>query len=182
MSKLVLVLNTQDNKKVKFEAEQLKKHSVLIGYMLDFKSKEQEKPEMVLPFHNINEATMLLVKKFLDNFSESKPPNRPITTENSEFETVFADDPFRKNFFSELSQEQLVDLVNASNFMDIPHLQESVSCAIAIHLKQASLAYAKDVFNADDDYLAKPLEGVIELDLELQKLYLKPMEKREWEY
>ena len=39
--------------------------------------------------------------------------------------------------------------------MNMPKLQDSCSCAIAILLKQAALSYVKDAYGLDTDYVSK---------------------------
>lgn len=90
---------------------------------------------MVLPFYNISNETMLKIKAFLEGFDSYAGPVRPVTSENCKIEQIFKDDPFRVTFFTEITDAELHELVDAANFMDIKPLFESCCCAIAILLK-----------------------------------------------
>ena len=160
-----LFLKCADGQKVEMDSSVLAKHSVLVGNVLDSCSKIEEYSDKVLPFHNIKSATMQRVKLFLSNFNDQSQPNKPITLENRTFESVFKQDSYQQVFFKNLTHEELVDLLSAANFMDIPKLQDACMCAVAIHLKKASLAYAKDVYGKETDFLEKPRPEDLELDI-----------------
>ncbi len=53
---MLIVLKTKSGQKVKIEAQLLGKYSELVGNMLD---QIEEKEEILLPFYNISEETMV---------------------------------------------------------------------------------------------------------------------------
>lgn len=86
-----LIVKTKNNSSVTFAAEVLGKHSVLVGNMLDY-VEIPSKEEMVLPFYNISNETMLKIKAFLEGFDPNAGPERPVTSENCRIEQIFKDD------------------------------------------------------------------------------------------
>ena len=86
-----LIVKTKNNSSVAFAAEVLGKHSVLVGNMLDY-VEIPSKEEMVLPFYNITNGTMLKIKAFLEGFDTNAGPERPVTAENCTVEQIFKAD------------------------------------------------------------------------------------------
>ena len=120
-----------------------------------------------MPFYNVNSATMERVVLFLREFNPFVAPVLPVTAKNCTLQSVFAEDEFRSKFFEQLEPEQLRELAEAANFMCIEVLMDSCSAAIALLLKQAQMAYAKDLLGdeaaknslSEIGYLQKPLSG-----------------------
>ena len=134
MSKIYL--KSSDNKTVEFSTDFLAKHSVLVENMFEkVNQKTREmKDEMTLPFHNIHSETMELMRTYLSE--EHVKPNFPITFENRTYESVFKIS-FQRDFFRNLTDEQLRLLTEAATFMDVPKLYEACCSAVAIRLKAA---------------------------------------------
>ena len=78
--------------------------------------------ELVLPFYNVDKPIMELIVKYLTQFDPDTKPNKPITTLNCTLASVFPTNTFAQDFFGDIEDEDLADLVNAANFMNIPKL------------------------------------------------------------
>ena len=97
--------------------------------------------------------------EFLKGFNQFVELKIPITFDNHKVEGVFGADPFQVQFFKEISDVDLKDLVEAANFIDCPYAMDSCCAAIAIKFKVAQINSSRDMGMSDDEirYQKRPL-------------------------
>ena len=142
----------------------MQKYCKLVENMLD--GADDQKENILLPFYNVSQETMQRVKEFLLNFDPFVELPKPVTRDN--MDSIFDKDQWQKNFFKNLSDKDLHELVDAVNFMDIPVIFESCCRAIAVIFKKAQIAYSKEL-GMESEVMNKAFPG--DEDKQLQKDY-----------
>ena len=96
-----LILKAADGERIEASAELLQRYCILIANLLDQMTEEKE--QIVVPFYNLKGQVIRRVISFLEGVNPYVDNNVPITAENCSLQSVFKEDPFRREFFKLLN-------------------------------------------------------------------------------
>ena len=138
------MIKYKEKKKIKwiqFEVEEkyLQNSKFLMGLMEDFKDSDEE-----LNINDVTGATLTKVIEYLKHYETEKPKEIPKPLPNSDLKPILLEWDY--NYISGLKLEEVIDLINAANFLDIPDLVNLASVRIASEMTNCSIEEARAKF------------------------------------
>ncbi len=132
-------LKSKDGVQFEVEEKYLQNSKFLMGLMEDFKDSDEE-----LNINDVTGATLTKVIEYLKHYETEKPKEIPKPLPNSDLKPILLEWDY--NYISGLKLEEVIDLINAANFLDIPDLVNLASVRIASEMTNCSIEEARAKF------------------------------------
>ena len=138
-----ITLISSDNQKIQIDSKIVEKSDFLKNKI----GNSNKKIEINLP--EINYNTLQKIVQYLIHYKEKEPQQIPKPLSSNNLSNVI--DEWDINFIKNMDMNSIYDLINASNYLEIPSLLD-LSCAYVITLiKGKSIEEMRKIFNIECD-------------------------------
>ena len=137
-------LKSKDGVQFEVEEKYLQNSKFLMGLMEDFKDSDEE-----LNINDVTGATLTKVIEYLKHYETEKPKEIPKPLPNSDLKPILS--KWDYDYITALSLEEIIDLINAANFLNIPELVNLASVRIASELTNCPVEEARIKFGIIND-------------------------------
>ncbi len=138
-----ITLISSDDKRIQIESKNVEKSDFLKNKIRNTNKKN----EINLP--EINYNTLQKIVQYLIHYKEKEPQQIPKPLSSNNLNNVI--DEWDINFIKNMDMNSIYDLINASNYLEIPSLLD-LSCAYVITLiKGKSIEEMRKIFNIECD-------------------------------
>ena len=137
-------LKSKDGVQFEVEEKYLQNSKFLMDLIRDFKDSDEE-----LNINDVNGATLAKVIEYLKHYETEKPKEIPKPLPNSDLKPILLEWDY--NYITGLKLDEVIDLINAANFLDIPDLVNLASARIASEMTNCSVEDARVKFGIPND-------------------------------
>ena len=138
-----ITLISSDNQKIQIDSKIVEKSD----FLKDKIENSNKNIEINLP--EINYNTLQKIVQYLIHYKEKEPQQIPKPLSSNNLNNVI--DEWDINFIKNMDMNSIYDLINASNYLEIPSLLD-LSCAYVITLiKGKSIEEMRKIFNIECD-------------------------------
>ena len=138
-----ITLISSDNQKIQIDSKIVEKSDFLKNKI----GNSNKKIEINLP--EINYNTLQKIVQYLIHYKEKEPQQIPKPLSSNNLSNVI--DEWDINFIKNMDMNSIYDLINASNYLEIPSLLD-LSCAYVITLiKGKSIEEMRKIFDVECD-------------------------------
>jgi S-phase kinase-associated protein 1 len=138
-----ITLISSDNQKIQIDSKIVEKSD----FLKDKIENSNKNIEINLP--EINYNTLQKIVQYLIHYKEKEPQQIPKPLSSNNLSNVI--DEWDINFIKNMDMNSIYDLINASNYLEIPSLLD-LSCAYVITLiKGKSIEEMRKIFNIECD-------------------------------
>ena len=138
-----ITLISSDNQKIQIDSKIVEKSD----FLKDKIENSNKNIEFNLP--EINYNTLQKIVQYLIHYKEKEPQQIPKPLSSNNLNNVI--DEWDINFIKNMDMNSIYDLINASNYLEIPSLLD-LSCAYVITLiKGKSIEEMRKIFNIECD-------------------------------
>ena len=146
-----LILESLDNKKIEIKTSAAKKSNLLKGLMNDF---EPQKETIKLP--EIKSDVLKKIVEYLDYYKDKTPKDIPKPLPSNDLKEFLTEWDY--NFINNIDNDEVFDLIVASNYMDIPSLLDLCCSKIASLVKGKKVNDIRKMFEIECDLTEEEIE------------------------
>ena len=137
-------LKSKDGKVFEVEDKYLQNSKFLMELIKDFPDNQEE-----LNITEVTGATLSKVIEYLKHYEIEKPKEIPKPLPNSDLKPILL--KWDYDYITALSLEEIIDVINAANFLNIPELVNLASVRIASELTNCPVEEARIKFGIIND-------------------------------
>ena len=148
-------LISSDNQKITINEKACKKSKMIKNVLDDYPESTE------IPCPKVKGSILAKIKEYLEHYmdvEEIKPIEKPL--KSKEFKGC-VNDEFDFTFM-EVSIDDLFDIIEASNFLDIPPLQELASAKVASIIKGTTSDEIRQEFNLQAEFTQEEERAILE--------------------
>ena len=146
-------LKSKDGVQFEVEEKYLQNSKFLMDLIRDFKDSDEE-----LNINDVNGATLAKVIEYLKHYETEKPKEIPKPLPNSDLKPILLEWDY--NYITGLKLDEVIDLINAANFLDIPDLVNLASARIASEMTNCSVEDARVKFGIPNDMTEEEMKEI----------------------
>uniref|UniRef100_A0A7S3CRP8 Uncharacterized protein n=1 Tax=Strombidium rassoulzadegani TaxID=1082188 RepID=A0A7S3CRP8_9SPIT len=158
-----IIVVTRDSVKIKLDKRIGQMSEIIQNAIGDFDGLEETTEE--IPLYMVDSKEMILIRDYCEHFNFNKPNFDsciPITVPEGKRDQWITD-PWELNFIESLSLDELMQLLKAANYLNVPALLELCCASVASIFKGADFEKQKkerDIFNCPVQTQTPPLMEV----------------------
>jgi hypothetical protein len=138
-------LISSDKKRLYIDQKSCEKSKLLHGILIDYEKKED------LPIPEVDAETLKYVIEYLEHYKNSEPIPIEKPLKNNDIKQVLEKQPWDYEFISKISEECLLKLINAANYMDIYPLLSLSCCRVACKLQDKPINEIQKILGIECD-------------------------------
>ena len=154
-----LILKSSDNKEFTLEKICAEKSGTLSSIIKDY--TDLSEPITLMDVDSKNTERII---EYLREYKDKNPKNIPKPLPSGDLKSILS--PFDYNFISNISLEEVIDLVNAANYMQIEDLVHLCSARIASEMLIGTVEEVREKFGIKTDMTEDELKQYEEYPLD----------------
>jgi S-phase kinase-associated protein 1 len=136
-------LKSNDEKEFLISEKAVKRSKLVQGIIEDYEDNK------IIPLPDVNGKILEKIVSYLNHYENSEPKKIQKPLKNYKMEEAF--EKWDYDYFSDLNMEEIIDLLNASNYMDIDSLFQLCKCRIAYEIIEKPIEEVKTTFKINND-------------------------------
>ena len=137
-----ITLKSKENKQFKISEKAANRAKVIKDILIDYEKGED------IPLE-IDSDTLEIIIKYLEHYSNEEPKNIQKPLKTGDLSKVL--EPWDFEFISKISLDKAIDLVNGTNYLDIPSLLQLSLCRIGSEMLDKPIEEVQKKFEIDCD-------------------------------
>ena len=136
-------LKSNDEKEFLISEKAVKRSKLVEGIIEDYQDNK------IIPLPDVNGKILQKIVDYLNHYESSEPKKIEKPLRKYKMEQNF--DKWDYNFFFGMTIEDIIDLLNASNYMDIDSLVQLCKSKIAYEIIENPIDQVKTIFKINND-------------------------------
>ena len=137
-----ITLKSKENKQFKISEKAANRAKVIKDILIDYEKGED------IPLE-IDSDTLEIIIKYLEHYSNEEPKNIQKPLKTGDLSKVL--EPWDFEFISKISLDKAIDLVNGTNYLDIPSLLQLSLCRIGSEMLDKPIEEVQKKFEIECD-------------------------------